>query len=60
MAGANPSNWESLVEKRLPTFVHGFDALKKKTVKLVDLVKRRARELHMFTAPRCPCDGVAQ
>ena len=40
--------------------VYGFDAQKEKRVKLADLVRHRERELHMFMAQRCPCDGVAQ
>jgi GH24 family phage-related lysozyme (muramidase) len=59
LAGATPANWRELVQERLPTFIYGFDPLKHKRVKLADLAKRRARELHMFTTPRCPCDGVA-
>jgi GH24 family phage-related lysozyme (muramidase) len=60
MAGVGPTGWQQIVQERLPAFVYGFDAQRKKRVKLADLIKRRARELHMFTAQKCPCDGVPQ
>jgi len=60
MAGVSPTGWQQIIQERLPTFVYGFDAQKKKRVKLADLVKRRGRELHMFAAQKCPCNGVAQ
>jgi hypothetical protein len=39
---------------------HGTEAKTGKLVEVPDLVKRRGKELHMFSAPTCPCDGVAQ
>ncbi len=60
MARVSPMGWQQVVQERLPTFVYGFDAQRKKRIKLADLVKRRARELHMFMTPKCPCEGVAQ
>ncbi len=58
MAGVSPTGWQQTIQERLPTFVYGFDAQKKKRVKLADLIKRRARELHMFTVQKCPSNGV--
>ncbi|HVP03255.1 MAG TPA: lysozyme [Solirubrobacteraceae bacterium] len=60
MVGLDPATqWQFTVMQRLPTFVYGRDAKTGKRVQLPDLVKRRSRELHMFMAQKCPCDGVA-
>jgi lysozyme len=60
IAGLDPAtNWQNKVQTRLPTYVYGKDAVTKKRVELPDLVKRRARELRVFSEQKCACDGVA-